>query len=386
MQRALLLQVGAGGAEFQLAGPTVIGRGSDAGVRFKDSRVSKAHAVVEPIGERWRVRDLGSRNGVQVNGASVDEALLSNGDEIGVGAFILKFVADMSDASDEVEALAMGIRPGTVVAGWKFEARIGVGGMAQVYRARKAKDVVAIKVLRISSRRIRDRMLREARLQKDLQHPNLVAVREVIDVAGAPGLVMELVPGLSLAEVLRRTRLDLEQADALAFGLLSGVAEAHQHGLVHRDLKPANVLVVAIPQQDGPDVMIAKVTDFGLAKLMVPEAGDSIHTDTHDVIGTAAYMAPEQLKAARDVDPRADVFSLGVVLYEMVTGQRAFPGSAADAREAVQDGRFVPVTEAASGIPERMVRTIEGAMRVSPAERFVDAAALLRSWVGSPKA
>ncbi len=259
------------------------------------------------------------------------------------------------------------LEQGKVVEKYRIEGILGEGGMAVVYKVRHAQlgTTHALKVLTLASLSIRERLLQEGRVQASLQHPNIVSVTDVIDVDGAPGLVMEHVNGASLDRLLLQTRLSFEQADALARDILAAVAFAHRKGLVHRDLKPANVLL-AIRES----TLIPKITDFGLAKVLASENGKTSNTRTGATMGTPHYMAPEQIRDAKNVGPEADVFALGAILYELVTGERAFDGQDLyEIFKAVAEGQYVPVRERVPDLPERMEHAIVEALRVNKAER-----------------
>ncbi len=275
----------------------------------------------------------------------------------------------------------MNLESGTVIDRYTIEGRLGNGGMAVVYRARHNQlgTLHAIKVLLMPAQAVRERLLQEGRVQATLRHPNIVTVTDVIEVGGSPGLVMELVEGPSLDALLAEVRLTVEQADELARGILAGVAEAHRYGLIHRDLKPANVLLQA--RDHG---FVPKVMDFGLAKILTTGEGP-VGTQTRSgmAMGTPCYMAPEQIRSARTVDKRADVFSLGALLYEMVTGERAFDGPDLMAIfTRVTEGRYNPVTDRAPEAPDRIVRAIAAALEVDREKRVPDCDTLLRLWMG----
>jgi len=200
---------------------------------------------------------------------------------------------------------------------YEIVAQVGAGGMGEVYRARDSRigREVAIKV---SAEQFGERFEREARAVAALNHPNVCTLHDV----GPNYLVMELVDGeapngpLPLATALHYARQIADALDA-----------AHEKGIIHRDLKPANIKI----KSDGT----VKVLDFGLAKILSPESGEIVHQNlTHSptmatqagmILGTAAYMAPEQARG-KPVDKRADIWAFGVVLYEMLTGRRAFEG------------------------------------------------------------
>jgi len=242
---------------------------------------------------------------------------------------------------------------------------LGAGAMATVYLVRHNQlgSLHALKVLREPSGRLLRRLLREGRSQGALRHPNVVSVNDIVSVQGQPGLVMEFVEGPTLREWMGTRPLPLEQVDDLARGILAGVAAVHRQGMVHRDLKPGNVLL-----QIAHDRLMPRVTDFGLVKVLADAEGDGPRTRTGAILGTPAYMAPEQLRAAGAVDARADVFSVGVLLHRLVTG-----------RLARTDGG-APVVELGPEVPSRMVGTIAAALQVEAAARPADCGELLDRW------
>ena len=190
--------------------------------------------------------------------------------------------------------------------------------MAAVYLGRHAQldSLHAIKVLFITAPQIRERLLREGRVQANLRHPNIVSVTDVLEVQGAPALVMEYVDGPALDAWLLEHKPTIDEALWLFRGIVRGVSAAHERGVVHRDLKPANILLSRT--NEG---IVPKVTDFGLVKSVSDTKG---HTQTGLALGTPEYMAPEQIRDASEVDQRADMFALGCILYELVCHRRAF--------------------------------------------------------------
>lgn len=269
---------------------------------------------------------------------------------------------------------------GQIVDRYTVESVIGYGGTAVVYLVRHVQlsTAHALKVLSVSSGAIRERMLREGRVQAAMTHANLVGVSDVIDVDGSPGLLMEYIEGPSLEEALKSYRISLEDAETLFHGIVLGVQAAHQHGLVHRDLKPANVLLSA-----SDEGYVPKVTDFGLAKVLVGEGQEVGTTRAGIAMGTPSYMAPEQVRDARQVDQRADVFSLGCLLYELVTGQRAFPGEQAlTIYNAVTAGEYLPAEQMVPDLPPRIVRCVDGCLAVDRDERIPDCQTLLEVLAG----
>jgi eukaryotic-like serine/threonine-protein kinase len=219
--------------------------------------------------------------------------------------------------------------PGVRLGPYEIIAAIGAGGMGEVYRGRDPRlgRDVAIKVLPTAVSSDPDRLHRfeqEARAAAALNHPNILAVFDIGRYNGVPYIVSELLEGETLRERLSAGALPVRSAIDLAVQIAHGLAAAHEKGIIHRDLKPRNVFVTADDR--------VKILDFGLAKLVAAEqaaAGASLVTtaaaDTAPgiVLGTVGYMAPEQVRGA-PVDRRTDIFALGVILYELISGQRPF--------------------------------------------------------------
>lgn len=209
-----------------------------------------------------------------------------------------------------------------VVDKYALEAELGAGGHATVWLARHQVlgSLHAVKCVHGGGADRARRLVQEGRIQARLDHPNIVPVVDVVQVQGGPALVMPFVAGPSLAVHLAAGPLPLDEALRIGLGILEGLAFAHANGVVHRDLKPSNILL-----SPSPSGLVPRITDFGIAQDTSRE-GPPL-TATGIALGTLAYMSPEQARSARDVDARADVFSFGCVLYELITGRRAFPGS-----------------------------------------------------------
>lgn len=211
------------------------------------------------------------------------------------------------------------LKPGTLVAGkYKIVGEVGHGGMGVVYKAEdvKLKRCVALKFLPpqlTDSPELKERFLVEAQAAAALNHPNICVIHEVGEDEARPYIAMEFVEGETLRDRIRRGPLKTHEALEIAVQTASGLGEAHRKGIIHRDVKSANIMVTEKGQ--------AKVMDFGLAKLQ----GGSSLTRSQTTIGTVAYMSPEQARG-QDLDPRTDVWSLGVVLYEMLAGKLPFRG------------------------------------------------------------
>jgi hypothetical protein len=260
---------------------------------------------------------------------------------------------------------------------YEIVAAIGAGGMGEVYRARDTRlgRDVAIKVLPETFARDGDRLRRfeqEAHAVAALNHPNILAIHDVGEQDGAPYLVSELLDGNSLRVELEQERLGARKAAEYAVQIAQGLAAAHEKNIIHRDLKPDNVFVT----RDGR----IKILDFGLAKLAaigeVPESlatMTSAATEPGKVMGTVGYMAPEQVRGV-NVDTRTDIFSLGAVLYEMVSGQQAFRrDTAAETMTAILKEQPPELSEMGQPASPGMQRIIARCLEKKPEQRFQSA-------------
>jgi formylglycine-generating enzyme required for sulfatase activity/dienelactone hydrolase/predicted Ser/Thr protein kinase len=265
--------------------------------------------------------------------------------------------------------------PGTTLGPYEILSLLGAGGMGVVYRARDARleRDVAIKFLPGDSPvgdKARKRFHQEALALAKVSHQNIAAVYDVGESQGTDYLVMEYVPGQSLADRLRSGPLPL--AEALSFGVQVATAlqEAHERGVVHRDLKPGNLVVTPKGQ--------IKVLDFGLAKLLAPE-GDRTRTlsGTMGLVGTPLYMSPEQADAA-PVDSRTDLWSLGVVLYEALAGRPPFSGSTVTVLRAITEEAPKPLRDLRPDVPPDVERIVSRALEKDRACRYQSAAEMVR--------
>ena len=271
----------------------------------------------------------------------------------------------------------MTLPSGTRLGPYEVVAPLGAGGMGEVYRASDARLAreVAIKVLPATFARDPDRLRRleqEARAAGSLNHPNILAVHDTGHHEGSPYVVCELLSGQTLRERLAGAPLPLRKAVEIATQIARGLAAAHEKGIVHRDLKPDNVFVT----DDGH----VKILDFGLAKVLQPDTGDESHsptqtraTDPGVVLGTAAYMSPEQVRGAA-LDHRSDIFSFGTILYEMLTGRRAFKKeTAAETMAAILREDPPDLTEANEALPPALERIVAHCLEKNAQERFASA-------------
>jgi eukaryotic-like serine/threonine-protein kinase len=268
----------------------------------------------------------------------------------------------------------MPLTAGDTLGAYEIVVPLGAGGMGEVYKARDTRldRLVAIKILphdKMGDENRKRRFVQEAKAASALNHPNIVTIYDIGSDKGVDYLVMELVEGKSLDQLIPRGGLRLSEILRIAAQIADAFAKAHAAGIVHRDLKPGNVMVTP----EG----IVKVLDFGLAKLMqAPEtASDATRTiaaQTGDgaVVGTAAYMSPEQAEG-KPVDSRSDIFSFGSLLYEMATGDRAFRGDTAMSTiSAILRDDPKAASESRDDVPPQFARVISRCLRKDPARRF----------------
>ena len=248
---------------------------------------------------------------------------------------------------------------------------LGHGAMGSVYRAKDpAMDrIVAVKTILPGalageqSSEYRQRFFREARAAGALSHPGIVSVFDVGEHEGVPFLVMEFIPGRTLSDAIKRgERSSLERVCEIGQQIAEALGHAHRKGVIHRDIKPANILLTK-RESDGTEQ--AKITDFGVAKLAAGEI-----TTTGQLLGTPAFMPPEQFTGA-PIDGRADLFSLGVILYWMASGEQPFPGETMSAVSyKIVHTEPVPPAKLNPAIPAAMEGVILKCLAKSPAERF----------------
>jgi eukaryotic-like serine/threonine-protein kinase len=264
-------------------------------------------------------------------------------------------------------ALSAGLRIGP----YEILSALGAGGMGEVYKARDTRldRIVALKTLpadKLSDAERKRRFLLEARAASRLNHPNIVTIHDISEEDGVCLIAMEYIAGGSLQQVNTGDGLPLKDAMKYAAEIASALCAAHSAGIVHRDLKPANILIT----EDGR----VKLVDFGLAK-WVGDRAPAAETATMDtvpgaVVGTPGYMSPEQVEG-RTVDARSDIFAFGLVLYELLSGQRAFQrDSWAATLAAVLHAEPAPLRELNPSIPASLERHVARCLRKDPSERF----------------
>src|SRR6266446_3274266 len=266
----------------------------------------------------------------------------------------------------------------TVISHYRILGKIGSGGMGVIYEAEDLKlgRHVALKILPeelVEDPQSLRRFAREARLASALNHPNICTIYEVDEGNSLAFIAMELVEGKTLRELLVSGLLPMRKAIEIAAQIAEGLAKAHEAGITHRDLKPENLMV----SDDG----FVKILDFGLAKLVSPSEADICTTSTTPglVLGTVGYMSPEQASGDNRLDFRSDQFSFGLVLYEMVTGKRAFQRStAAETLVAILREPPEPITRQNRDAPAPLCWAIERCLAKEPDKRYVSTRDLAR--------
>ena len=276
----------------------------------------------------------------------------------------------------------MPLTEGIKLGRYEIRAHIGTGGMGQVYLAQDTSELnrtVALKILPAevaADPKWMQRFIREARTVSSLNHPNILTIYEFGAHNSTRFLAMEFVEGVTLREHLNGNRLNLHEVLDIGTQVAAALNAAHESHVVHRDIKPENIM---LRKRDG----IVKVLDFGLAK-PVKQNNDSggtstaLHTETGIVMGTVSYMSPEQSLAAKNLDYRTDIWSLGAVLYEMIAGRAPFEGKDLFQQiVAIQEQPHAPLSKFVEHVPEELQRIIDKALAKNPAERYQTATDLL---------
>jgi serine/threonine protein kinase len=265
----------------------------------------------------------------------------------------------------------MPLSAGTRLGPYEILAALGAGGMGEVYRARdtRLERIVAIKVLpadQVADPERKRRFVQEAKAASALNHPNIVAIYDISEDAGVDFIVMEYVPGKSLEQLIPRKGLRTGETLSFALQIADALAKAHAAGIVHRDLKPGNIMV----NDEGQ----VKVLDFGLAKLTEASIGVEDSTPTARqgteegaILGTISYMSPERAEG-RSVDSRSDVFSFGDVLYEMLTGQKAFQhDSKLSTLSSILREEPKAISQTVLDVPRDLEKIVQRCLRKDPA-------------------
>ena len=266
---------------------------------------------------------------------------------------------------------------GRTISHYTVLEKLGAGGMGEIYKAQDTRlnRFVAMKVLSTANAgdvERRRRFVQEAQAASALNHPNIITIHDVVSSDGLEFMVMEFVSGVTLDDLVPKHGLDAHKTIDIAVQMADALQAAHAAGIVHRDLKPGNVMVTGTG--------LVKVLDFGIAKLTGPNPAmkatdetlpiDAPMTVEGSILGTVCYMSPEQAQA-KPVDPRSDIFSFGLVLYEMLTGQKAFSGdSAVSTLSAILRDDAKPIAQLVEGVPPELEQIVYRAMRKQPDQRW----------------
>jgi hypothetical protein len=386
--------------EFHRRATLLAGRGDDAGLQLLDDPYfSRHHFQLEFDPPCCRLRDLGSSNGTLVNGRRVMDCFLRDGDEISGGQTRIR-VSEVARAAQEAgdeqarsretcaaDQMTTGpidpirspnARPLLNPAGYEVLHVIGEGAMGSVYLARRRSDKreFALKLIlpnaALGSAALTF-FLREVSVLSRLDHPRIVRFHEIGQVQGQFYFIMDYVPAVDL----RSLRVSLSDSEQVVFACsviadaLEGLGYAHDLGIVHRDFKPSNLLV---KWEEG--LPAVKIADFGLAKSF-STAGFSGITPEASVLGTLAYLAPEQAQDARSVLPAADLYSAGATLYYLLAGQPPYQFSTSrNALEMIAKNDPVPLIRHRRDLPQGLAEVVHKALARRPEDRFPSAAAM----------
>src|SRR6266550_1216619 len=362
---------------LELGRQVVLGRDPSCDVVLDDDNlVSRRHAQIEVDDSgRMVVRDLGSRNGTFVNGQRIEgPVVLVGGERIGIGDAEISLAPEVAPAPPPDPADRM---VGTTLGRYRIEAKIDEGAMGAVYLAEHTRlgKHVALKVMgqRLFRNQVaRQRFVDESRTVASLDHPNIIPVFDADEIGDELFIAMRYVDGEDLGRLIdREGALDPERAIAIVAQVGAALDAAHARGLIHRDVKPGNILIASARDPSGEGH--AFLCDFGITKNLA----SSGLTATGQTLGTPNYMAPEQFKG-QPVDARTDLYALGCVLYECLTGTPPYPG---DTFETVMYGHLMtqpaPLTSHRPGLPAGLDAVLAKAMAKDAADRYATCAELV---------
>jgi len=400
------------GLVFELSETEVntIGRGTGCTIILKnDTKASRSHAAIGRTKDRFAVVDMNSANGVFVNGQRVKKAFLEDGDSLLIGQYMMRFVLDreaMARYAVESANACLACRReitqdeihtglfaesasghyclrcvdetsiiGCTLGGFQVLEELGKGSVGRVYRARElaADRTVALKIVHrelVAQPKVMKMFVREARAGRGTEHPNVVCIYDVGNLYKIFFLAMEFVHGESLIRILNREGpCSADRAIELSEQICAGLAYLHSRGIIHRDVKPENVLITKAGQ--------AKLADLGLAKNVGGSASGS-STLGGKMLGTPAYMSPEQIRDARKVDFRSDVYSFGATFYRMVAGKPPYPkGPPLEVAKQVLTEEPEPIDEVNLTVLPQMTEVIQKAMDKDPDRRYQSVEELL---------
>jgi len=353
-------------ADFELQGPSVIGRMPDCTIQLREPHASRRHAEVYRLGEEWHIRDLDTRNGTCVNGEIIRDCRLHPGDVISIGKATLTFWPAKPGHAIRLET----------VGGYDMIEETAHSSYARICRVRKEGQPrdMAMKVFdRKAFGDGVDPMLSAVQTLKGLNHPAVAVIHEVDMRGDKPYFVSEYVPGHSLAETLASdSRFTVDRAKSIMTRVAEGLAAAHAFGVVHGNLKPRNILIGIAGE--------VKIVDFaGICVLERSEQPGKLPT----FAGVAYYIAPEQIQG-KQVDRRTDVYSLGAILYTMLAGVPAFSGRTDDEilRKHLYDSP--EYLRKFADVPPPLCQTVERMLAKDPAVRFQNMQEVIAALNDSP--
>ena len=337
---------------------------------------------IRPILEAARELGRGEREDFLAKACKGDKPLL---------LAVESYLAAAEEVSDFLEPTNLAtLAEGSRLGRYEILELLGAGGMGEVYRARdtRLQREVAIKILPAElaeDAETRSRMEREARILAGLSHPHICTLYDLEHEGGRDLLTMEVLDGETLAQRLEDGPLPLEEALRYGAEIAGALEEAHRHGVIHRDLKPGNVMLTG----RGPR-STTKLLDFGIAKALEPSSGgpketgfEKFQTREGRILGTLHYMSPEQVEG-KEIDRRSDLFSFGAMVYEMVTGSRAFPGeSQSGVTEAILERDPVPMATLVPATPSALDHLVQRCLAKDPDERWQTASDVMREleWI-----
>jgi serine/threonine-protein kinase len=358
----------------------LVGRSMHAHFRLdrSDRYFSRFHFLIETNPPRCHITDLGSRNGTHVNGRRIRSLELKPGDEIRAGHTILRVDIRAGQEDEPATVSTVVAEEGSsrktdlVIPGYQILRQVGRGGMGVVNLAVRESDGarVALKTIKpasVPSRAQVERFLREASILRQLDHPHIVAFREMGEAAGTLYFTMDFVVGSDTRRLLKeRGPFPVRDAVRIISQLLSALEYAHALGFVHRDIKPGNILLTQ--EQAGKAVRLA---DFGLARVYHASKFSGL-TLTGQIGGTLAFMPPEQIHHFRDAKPPADQYSAAATLYNLLTGKYIFDSQRFSLHPVamILEGETVPIQRRLPKIAPALAEAIHRALARDPARRF----------------